>query len=373
MACKQTMARAAIAATLATTFTLLALAGDRPARAATNGHSGGNYVAGVNGPILVLVGRGGLGQTGPTEGEIVAVQRGRVVSVLARGLPFPFSEGLAPSPRGRYVGYGAEVKGLWVTTADGSSRYRLLLPPRSTQRNVLGVESVAWSPDRYTLAYAVNIAADFAVNPLKDRGLGIWLTRYDRARPRLLVTPAQLGAVGMGKTGMAGGETFAIAGLSWSPDGRTLAVNTFRPAPGVAQPGQAMPVVLAVDVATGKTRLLLAGAHDAVFAPASGALAYVTGEPNNGGMSLRVADAHGRHVRVLATVNGPIASPAWSPDGRTIAYITGSYLGNGGTEIRTIDVASGTTRVVLSTVGPRQRMLPPGGQFVRLAWMHTRV
>jgi dipeptidyl aminopeptidase/acylaminoacyl peptidase len=369
----QTVAHAALSATLATTLTLFALTGDRLARAATNGHHGGNYVAGVNGPILVLVGRGGLGQTGPTEGEIVAVQHGRVVRVLARGLPFPFSEGLAPSPRGRYVGYGAEVKGLWVATADGSSRYRLLLPPRSTQRNVLGVESVAWSPDRYTLAYAVNIAADFAVNPLKDRGLGIWLTRYDRARPRLLVTPAQLGAVGIGKMGTTGGETFAIAGLSWSPDGRTLAVSTFRPAPGVAQPGHAMPVVLAVDAATGKTRLLLAGAHDAVFAPTSGALAYVTGESNKGGMSLRVADAHGRHVRVLATVNGPIASPAWSPDGRTIAYITGLYTGNCGTEIRTIDVASGTTEVVLTTTGPRQRLLPPGGQFVRLAWMHTRV
>ena len=134
-----------------------------------------------------------------------------------------------------------------------------------------------------------------------------------------------------------------------------------------------MPVVLAVDVATGKTRLLLAGAHDAVFAPTAGALAYVTGEPNRGGMSLRVADAHGRHVRVLATVKGLIASPAWSPDGRTIAYITGSYMGNGGTEIRTIDVASGMTQVVLSTVGSRQHLLPPGGQFVRLAWMHTRV
>ena len=369
----KTVPCAALIATLAATFTLLPLSQTPPARAATNGHRGGNYVAGVNGPILVLVGRGGLGQTGPTEGEIVAVQRGQVVRVLARGLPFPFSEGLAPSPRGRYVGYGAEVKGLWIATADGSSRYHLLLPPRSTQGNVLGVESVAWSPDRYTLAYAVNIAADFAVNPLKDRGLGIWLTRYDRARPRLLVTPVQLGSVGMGKTGTAASETFAIAGLSWSPDGRTLAVSTFRPAPGIAQPGQAMPVVLAVDVATGKTRLLLASAHDAVFAPTAGTLAYVTGEPNKGGMSLRVADAHGRHVRVLATVNGPIASPAWSPDGRTIAYITGSYMGNGGSEIRTIDVAGGTTRLVLSTVGSRQQMLPPGGQFVRLAWMHTRV
>jgi hypothetical protein len=221
----------------------------------------------------------------------------------------------------------------------------------------------------------VNIAADFAVNPLKDRGLGIWLTRYDRARPRLLVTPAQLGAVGMGKTGTAGGETFAIAGLSWSPDGRTLAVSTSRPAPGVAQPGpgRAMPVVLAVDVATGKTRLLLAGAHDAVFAPTAGALAYVTGEPNKGGMSLRVADAHGQHVRVLATVKGLIASPAWSPDGRTIAYIAGLYTGNGGTEIRTIAVVGGTPRLVLSTTGARQSLLPPGGQFVRLAWMHARV
>src|SRR2546423_8731789 len=101
----QTVASAALSATLATTLTLFALTGDRPARAATNGHHGGDSVAGVNGPILALVGRGGLGQTGPTPGEVVAGQRGQVVRGLARKLPLAFLEGPGPVARGRLGGY----------------------------------------------------------------------------------------------------------------------------------------------------------------------------------------------------------------------------------------------------------------------------
>src|SRR5581483_11838221 len=121
----------------------------------------------------VLYGHGGLVQPGPTEGQILTVQSGRVVRVLASGLPYPFMGGLAPSPRGRYVAYGAGAEGLSIVTPDGAHSRRLLVPPRSAFHNTLGIGPVAWSPDRYTLAYVVQIYSDVAFNEYKDRALGI--------------------------------------------------------------------------------------------------------------------------------------------------------------------------------------------------------
>ena len=60
----------------------------------------------------------------------------------------------------------------------------------------------------------------------------LWLTRYDHVHPRLLVTFAQLGAVDAPPLR----APFVINQLSWSPDGRTLAVSTFRRLPGATQP-----------------------------------------------------------------------------------------------------------------------------------------
>jgi Tol biopolymer transport system component len=110
--------------------------------------------------------------------------------------------------------------------------------------------------------------------------------------------------------------------------------------------------------------MLVRGAQDGVFAPRGTALAYTTSRSGPAGHgTLRVADVQGRHGRVLA--KGPISSPAWAPDGRTLAYI------DGGTAIRTVAVATGQTRLVLTVSAPG--LHPRGGQFLRLAWMHTRI
>jgi Tol biopolymer transport system component len=217
--------------------------------------------------------------------------------------------------------------------------------------NQLGIGPVAWSPDRYTLAYAVNPGGGVMYGSRPEPALGIWLTRYNHVHPRLLVTFAQLQT------------PFVINQLSWSPDGRTLAVSTFRRLPGATQPEQPVPVILAVNMATGAVRMLVRVAQDGVFAPRGAALAYtVSGSGPAGGGTLYVADAQGRHGRVLA--KGPISSAAWAPDRRTLAYI------DGGTAIRTVTVATGQTRLVL-TIGA-QGLHPPGGQFLRLAWMPAR-
>ena len=74
---------------------------------------------------------------------------------------------------------------------------------------------------------------------------------------------------------------FIINQLSRSPDGRalgrTLAVSTFRRLPGATQPEQPIPVILAVNTATGTVRMLVRGAQDGVFAPSWAALAHTAG------------------------------------------------------------------------------------------------
>lgn len=220
----------------------------------------------TNGPLLVLDARGGIGQRGPGEARILAVQGNKVVRVLARGLPYPFGGGMAASLSGRTVAYAEDRtvggstsprrEGLWLAPVTGGPARRLVLPPRSTQQNQLGIDPVAWSPDGATLTYAVVIAAGVAVNPQQERALGLWLTPSHQAHPRELLTAAQLGVAEQGAA--------TVTRLAWAPDGHTLVVSTFcDAAAGTA------PCVLGVDTATGRVRTRVWGGQEAAVSPVS--------------------------------------------------------------------------------------------------------
>src|SRR5437763_6318469 len=159
-------------------FLLLALPRARPASSAPLVNQGCRTRATVNGPLLVLYARGGPGHLGPTvgDGRILVVHGSKVVRTLTHGLPFPITGGLVSSPCGRYVPYGADAmpgpgrppqtQRLWLTTSDGRATRRLLLPPPSaTGQPDYSIGPIAWSPDRLALAYAVNNAQDYGVNP----------------------------------------------------------------------------------------------------------------------------------------------------------------------------------------------------------------
>ncbi len=333
---------------------------------------------GANGPLLALYARGGgiggLGTSGPAvgDGQILALRGGTVLRVLARGLPAPFSGGLAPAPQGRYIAYGEDAnpaagpnapsltQGLWSVTSDGRTARRLLQPPHSLQGNTFGIGPIAWSPDQDTLAYAVNNVADYAADPQQDRGLGIWLTRFDQPSPRLVATLPQLGLIADGSS--------PVTQLSWTPDGHTLAISAARP--GAAK-GQSVPVVLSFDVRTAKERLLVTGG-DAAFASTGGALAYVTGGAGAAPMPMTLwrSDAQGHHARKIISVSGAISSPTWSPDARTIAYIESKAGIGAPTIIHLVDVASGRDTIALRST-TRRPLFTPGGRFLRLAWMLT--
>ncbi len=319
----------------------------------------------TNGPLLVLDARGGIGQPGSADARILVVQGSRVVRVLARGLPFPFSGGIAVSPHGRDVAYGedragavvtpARTDGLWLAPIAGGPARRLVAPPHATQQNQLGIGPLAWSPDGTTLAYAVVIASGMAINPQRERALGLWLTSATRARPRELITAVQLGVAEQGAA--------SVTRLAWAPDGHTLVVSTFcSGAAGTA------PCVLGVDTSTRTVRTLVRGGQDADVSPLSGALAYTTSAGH--GTTLWITAAHGQHPQAL--VRGVLASPVWSPDGHVIAFITvtdGSPIRPMASVLRTINVATGQVRTVLDATARGQTLLPAGGRFIVLAWV----
>jgi len=299
----------------------------------------------------------------------------RPATVLARGLAAPlfFAHALAPSPRGRYVAVGEGARGLWLVGSDGAGLRQLLPAPRSADPSKrLAVGPVAWSPDRYRLAYAVN-GADPTHGSAAVDATGIYLTRYDTPHPDLLLTMSQLDdylTTALGSA-QAGGPPI-ITRLSWSADGRTLAVSLLRPAVGDnVDPGQGIPLILSVDAATGKTRLLVNGGHDGAYSPTTGALAYISGGydiTSIGSASLRVADAAGRHGRVLA--RGALTGLSWSPDGAALAVIE-DYM-DGGAFVDTLDIATGRRRRVLTA--PRHGAVSPSTflSFFNVAWLPVK-
>jgi TolB protein len=70
-------------------------------------------------------------------------------------------------------------------------------------------------------------------------------------------------------------------------------------------------------------------------------IAYVSSEPDfNGGtrVALRVADADGYNPQTIVASKEPIMSPAWAPDGRSIAYVS---FENGNPSIYIQELSSG--------------------------------
>jgi len=282
--------------------------------------------------------------------QVLAVRAG-TSRVLTRRQGFSYAP-LLPSPDGRHILFDREpccsgvgtYRALWAFNRNGTNQHQVVVIPPSRCGNALGVGSIAWSPSGRRLAYAIFFASDarHGCLPGVRDVVGAWVTSYDHPQPRQLTY---------------GGDPQGGAPLSWSPDERTLATN---------RSGN----VVAVDVTTGRSRVLVYGGRQGVFAPVTGDLAYVTGGERRGHSTLIwVAGTQGRRRHLLASTRIPVVEERallWSPDGRSISYITGNgadvHPGLNTSGTRTLWVAGG------GRLHPRRLVTDPAGSLFSPAW-----
>lgn len=104
-----------------------------------------------------------------------------------------------------------------------------------------------------------------------------------------------------------------IDGLSWSPDGRRLVLSAYR--------GNVHGGLWLVDLATRAVRPLLvrgAGARAPAWSPDGRSVAFVRGGPR--ASSIWLLDLRDGRSRRL-TRGGVDVAPAWSPDGRALVFV----------------------------------------------------
>jgi Tol biopolymer transport system component len=186
------------------------------------------------------------------------------------------------SPDGAFIVYSvtttdraedAQQSDLWRVRFDGSDRVQL------TRTGKHDEWAPAWSPDGRSIAF------------LTDRG------EDEDATTQVWMLPAG-GGEAQQVTSLAGGvEEFA-----WSPDGRKLALIAYDPerAAGTPRPRNPLPIV------TERFQFK----QD------------VTGYLGTRRKHLYLYDIERRHAELLTPGDHDEQLPAWSPDGRSIAYVT---------------------------------------------------
>ena len=165
---------------------------------------------------------------------------------------------------------------LFVVRADGSGLRRVT--PRRTM-----VYSYAWSPDGRLIAYI-------------DQRFSLWLMRPDGTGRGLLLPTSRLSSVG----------------LSWSPDGKEIAIASagVNANPRTARCGLLYVVPIDSGQPTPLTRTK--GSCDVAWSPRGGEIAY-----DHGGVFAIRADVTGRR-RVSPPGSGGLVQ--WSADGAQLAF-----------------------------------------------------
>jgi Tol biopolymer transport system component len=283
------------------------------------------------------------------------------------------------SPDGKWVAYTVSVPDtskdqddtdLWLASWDGKEQIRLTRSPADEHAG-------RWSPDGRYLAFLSNRDDPREVDQL-------WI--FDRAGGE----PERL-------TSLPGG----VSDLAWSPDGRRLALIVSDPdsnakAPGDTSSRGAKPIVIdrfqfkqdevgwlteqhdhlyLFDLPSRTATQLLAGEYDEAapaWAPDGKSIAFVSRRrpeyDRTDNYDLYVVEARpGAEPRQLTTFAGPDQSPdwgtrapAWSPDGKLIAYVQGGpleLLYYAVQSVAVVPAAGGSARVL--TKGLDRNVLSP--------------
>lgn len=273
---------------------------------------------------------------------------------------------------------------LWRVGYDGSDRVRLTDTPKHDESRP------QWSPDGKSLAF------------LSDRG-------GEDAKMQVWLMPAK-GGKARRLTNFGDG----VDDFVWSPDGKRLALiarDPERPA-GAPRPKNPPPIVTeryqfredgvgyldqrrkhlyVFDIASGKAGLLTPGAHDEqlpAWSPDGRLIAYVTKRGVDPDRHLNfdiyvIEPKVGAQERQLTTFTGSDLDPywetrpTWSPDSTRIAYLRSGedkWIYYAPWQLAIVDVATGTERVP----APIDRCFTkprwaPDGQSVYALIEHSRV
>ena len=272
------------------------------------------------------------------------------------------------SPDGAWVAYTVSVPDtakdkdntdLWLASWDGAQQIRLTRSPA-------GEHAPRWSPDGRYIAFLSDRDDPHEVAQL-------WLLDRAGGEPERL-------------TNLPGG----VSDLAWAPDGRRLALiasdsNPNAKAPGDSSTKAPKPIVIdrfqfkkdetgwlsaqhdhlyLFDLATRTATLLLPGDYDEAapsWSPDGRSIAFVSRRrpefDRTDNYDLYVVGATpGAEPRQITTFEGPdldpewgSRAPAWSPDGTQIAYVQGGPLAllyYAGQKVAVVPVAGGPARVL---------------------------
>ncbi len=269
------------------------------------------------------------------------------------------------SPDGAWIAYtvatvdSAKDKSdsdIWMVSWDGARTLRMTSSPE-------GESNPRWSPDNRYLS--------FVSGRYESKGGQVWL--LDRS-----------GGEAVRLTDLRGG----VGEYEWSPDGTRIAIVSHDPDPDEAKPDSVRtknpkPIVLdrygfkrdntgylnrlrdhlwIVDVATKTAVQITTGDFDdssVRWSPDGRRLTFVSERANKDADRANNSDVYvidatkGASPVQLTTWSGPDASPVWSPDGASIAYLQGSepalsaYTQN---QIALVPSTGGTVRLVAPTL-----------------------
>ncbi len=226
----------------------------------------------------------------------------------------------AYSPGGKRIAFVRASKqaiDLWTMNANGTRQRRLTTTARIDEIDP------AWSPDGEQIAFAVE-------TPLGQQG--IWV----------------VGAKGQSRRQLTTG---ADTNPSWSPDGTEIAFQR-------SEPFTHMDSVLAVPITGGTPTDLtddpLSDYLDPAWSPDGNSILLSSDRGDDltqldlWALDLQAADPAPSFVRVTNTPSRDERDPAWSPDGRRIAYSSeGAFHGASSSQLY-VAKANGTDRHILT-------------------------
>lgn len=174
----------------------------------------------------------------------------------------------------------------------------------------------AWSPDGRQIAFFGEPSID-SIDRAYTGGEGIWITDNSGRNPTQLV------------------RTDHIKNMSWSRDGQKLAFE-------IDPPGQIAEIIV-IDTETGRPLSRFSGQQPG-WSPNSGRLAIKACLPDCGLWQINPDGSQGRQL----TQGGTHSYPAWSPNGRFIAF---SAESNGNWDLYLLNVFTGVITRLTNEVG----------------------